>query len=483
MNLFYNPYNGKDKNEFEKKSVEYFHEDRSCFKGNNLKYLVLFSRESLSNDTYISDFNDTISHLCDSGLKPSDIVFAYYNNYSKKTFSKKELGNLKKLDMCAKSLGVTAGVFDYKDVFDYQSVANADKIIKEQANAIKKNNYSPLEKLLHSYLIVSNREYEDENKRTDNLSISRSVYGVLNGDKIVCAGFSEYIKALVNEIDDPNLTVFANNISVQNYKKGKIDNGPHQNNIVYIKDDKYKIDGFYYLDATWDEGEKETLHFFLLEIDNVKNIKSYSTKIEMRDFYEELVKKRNRISKYRAQKNKGKISHREPKDRSIINYYKTVPWSRYGSLSSCKLNLMKEIEFVDVDDPSDTLLSKFLLSRQDFKDYVVLYETMHNVKNSNLGFDKLLEKNAKIAEEDITKLNTMYNDKALFKYLKKHSPHIDVGPIQNALQKVLTAMYPKKSKDEISKKVYDVIKDNIVSAKNENFNNAKTIWTELEDLK
>ena len=108
---------------------------------------------------------------------------------------------------------------------------------------------------------------------------------------------------------------------------------------------------------------------------------------------------------------------------------------------------------------------------------------MHNLKNSNLGFDKLLEKNAKIAEEDITKLDTMYNDKALFKYLKKHSPHIDVGTIQNALQKVLTAMYPKKTKDEISKKVYDVIKDNIVSAKKENFNNAKTVWTELEDLK
>ena len=483
MNLFYEPYNGEDEKEFEKKSVEHFHEDRSYFKGNNLKYLVLFNRESLSSDTYVSDFNDTISHLCDSGLKPSDIVFGYYNNYSKKTFSKKELGNLKMLDMRAKSLGVTAGVYDYRDVFDYQSVANADKIIKEQANAIKKNDYSPLEKLLHAYLTVSNREFKYEYKGLDGVSASRSVYGVLNSEKIVCVGFSEYLKALVNETNDPNLTVFANNISVQSYNKGKIDPGLHHNNIVYIKDDKYKIDGFYYLDATWDDGEKERLNFFLLDIDNVKNIKSYSKKIKMRDFYEELAKNKNRRSKFRVKKNKSKISYRESKDKSIVNYYITMPRSWYSSLSSCKLNLMKEIKLVDVEDPSDKLLSKYLLSRQDFKDYVVLYETMHNLKNSNLSFDKLLEKNAKIAEEDITKLNTMYNDKALFKYLKKHSPHIDVGPIQNALQKVFTAMYPQKTKDEISKKVYEVIKENIRTAKKSHFKNDKTVWTELEDLK
>lgn len=485
MNLFYEPnYDNKDLNEYIKKSVEHFHKYRSYFKGNNAKYLTLTDRKSLSSDTYISDFNDAILHLCDAGLKPSDIIFGHYNNYNKKTFTQKELSNLKKLAMCAKSLGVTAGVYDYMDVFDYQSVANADKTLKEQANAIRKNDYSPLEKLLHAYLVVSNREYTHED-RNDNLSSSRSVYGVLNSDKIVCAGFSEYIKALVNEIDDPNLTVFANSISMQRYSKGKVKPDLHQNNVVYIKDDKYKIDGFYYLDATWDNGKRETQHFLLLDIDNIKSIQDRGPKLNIKEFYSEWDRDDNNKQRYRdKQKKKYEYFPKKYKERRTRNYNATYhDLLTYSSLSKSRLNLMAEIELVDVDDPSDKLLSRYLLSRQDFKDYVVLYETMHNLKNSNLGFDKLLEKNAKIAEEDITKLNTMYNEKALFKYLKKHSPHVDVGPIQNALQKVYTVMYPEKTKDEVSKKVYNVIKGNIKMAKKSHFKNDKTVWTELEDLK
>ena len=127
-------------------------------------------------------------------------------------------------------------------------------------------------------------------------------------------------------------------------------------------------------------------------------------------------------------------------------------------------------------------MNEYLISRQDFKDYILLKETMHGLKRSGISFDALLEKNAKLVEEDITQTNTFNNKREIFKYLKQHSPHIDIGPIQNALQTVFTAINPDKKKDEISKIVYETLKHNIGDAKDYYYNN-NTLWTECEDLK
>ena len=78
--------------------------------------------------------------------------------------------------------------------------------------------------------------------------------------------------------------------------------------------------------------------------------------------------------------------------------------------------------------------------------------------------------------------NIIFNKKDVFKYLDRHSPHIDIGPIQNALQTVFTAQNPEKPKDEISKMVYETLRYNIKESKDYFYDN-KTIWTECEDLK
>ena len=474
MNFYRAIYEGGDFDEFFKTSINEYRQFRSKIKGNNAKYMITCKREVLADDNHFSKFYDLVRELMNFGLKPSDIVFGFHNNYNKKTFSQKELDNLKAIDTFAKALGVKAGVYDYDNVFDYQSVAKADKIIKEQANLIKKNGYSPLEALLHAYLLTAKFKYNDENEEFDDLSISRSVYGILNSDKIVCHGYSQYLKAIVNEIDDPNLKVFANSLASKNYDKGKVDSGFHSNNIAYIRDNKYKIDGFYYLDPTWDYAMKEnSLMFFMTEIGQIKNFVGnisdnfveLDRRYRSRDYYEGLSTART-AKKYK---------------------YKTTNWrssyhEKYASVSKDRLNMITELDSSIKLNTTDTLLSKYLLSRQDFKDYVVLYETLHNLKHSNLGFDKLLEKNAKIADEDITKLDTIYNTKALFKYLKQHSPHVDVGQMQNALQKVLGVMNPEKTKDEISKIVYETLKKNIKRSK-EWYNEQKTTWTECENLK
>ena len=468
MNIFYKKREDEeDIDEYYKNTVNDYKDERAYFKGNNLKYLVKSPRSNLSKKDFLTDFYNNIEKLTSLGLKPSDILFGYDNNYQKKTFTQAELNNLKKLEKIYKLSGVKVGIFDWLNIFDYKSVANADKIIKEKANEIKKNNYSPIEKLLHAYLIVSDREYMREDVNFDDPSKSRSVYGILNNKEIVCCGYSEYLRAIVNELGDENLKVFANAVATKYYEHAKLDLGWHQNNIVYIKDDKYKIDGFYYLDPTWDYKKKNSLNFFMLEINEIKNLFE-----EIAGWYKEreYARKKRPKSNYIGP-NKYKVK--------IKNYHMTSMFNRI-SISDKAGDVAREMKATLNSDTSDMLLSKYLLTRQDFKDYVILRETLDNKKyNKNLSFDEFLKKNAELVEKDITHTYTFNNDRKIFKYLKHHSPHVDIGTVQNALQVVFKAINPKLTKDDISKNVYEIINQNIKSGHKYYYDNT-SLWTECE---
>ena len=482
MNYFYrsyNPENYKNNDEtdvsddelysrYMQEILNSYYSDRSKFKNNNLKFLRLFPRELLSEDDCVKASIDNIWYYLSWNIKPSNLVFGINNNYQKKTFSQKELDNLSKIEKVAKKFGVTVGVFDYEDVFTYNEVANADRIIKENVSEINKHNFSTLEKLLYAYLLVSAKLYNKEIEEKESSSQSRSIYGVLNSDKIVCTGFANYLKAISKELNDNNLKVFSNFVKtkiVENNANTKF--GLHENNIVYIKDDKYKIDGFYYLDPTWDsiKNGKNLLSYFLLEIGQIKSnldkqIIDYFKDKKQVDFNEE------------PQRN---VKHKD----NFLNNYSFV---KYASVSQDKLDFGPEKFLFNDDTITDELLSKYLMTRQDFKDYILLKETMNNFKHSNMPFDKFLEKNSEIIKNDILETKIINNHKDLFKYLKQHSPHVDIGTIQNALQTVFSSTNPDKTKDEISKMVYNTLKSNIIEGK-ETFNGNQTMWTECEELK
>lgn len=120
------------------------------------------------------------------------------------------------------------------------------EVYNKLLNLIKpaiKNNYSPAESIYYIYNLVKQRIYTEEQKE-ENYSKSRSITEVLNGDKIVCSGYSNLIAALANLIDIP--------VEVS-YWEDCFDNLPgHTANIVYLNDPKYNICGIYAIDATWD---------------------------------------------------------------------------------------------------------------------------------------------------------------------------------------------------------------------------------------
>lgn len=128
-------------------------------------------------------------------------------------------------------------------------------MIKNQGDEILSLNLSPMETIMYTYDIVRNRVYKDENEDDDKY-ISRDLNSILTGDKIVCAGFANYFSALLHYT------------GIKCYKTGTTlkddpNESGHERNVIYVKDDKYNIDGVYYFDTTWDSKRKNETNQFL----------------------------------------------------------------------------------------------------------------------------------------------------------------------------------------------------------------------------
>ena len=119
------------------------------------------------------------------------------------------------------------------------SIATFKKTLKkidEIVINIKKLDLSPIEQIMFAYDIVKDKEYKTEDEN-ESVHESRDLSLSLLGDKIVCAGYSNILKTILDKLGIKNSVYVLND---------------HQRNIAYVKDDKYEIDGVYYFDATGD---------------------------------------------------------------------------------------------------------------------------------------------------------------------------------------------------------------------------------------
>lgn len=126
------------------------------------------------------------------------------------------------------------------------------KTLDKMAEEIKQYDFSPLEQIMYAYDITKNRVYQKEGKDED-LSVSRDLSSSLLGDKIVCLGYARIFNTLLYK-----LGIESNEVILISEPTG------HARSEIYIKDEKYGIDGVYYFDPTWDSKRKdnETEHLF-----------------------------------------------------------------------------------------------------------------------------------------------------------------------------------------------------------------------------
>ncbi len=133
---------------------------------------------------------------------------------------------------------------------------------------------SPFEKYLAAYKLVTSFAKYAMEEDPNEWNISRSVYDITNQDgeiKIVCAGYVNLLIELLERMG----------IKTALYWPVRIQNDSlyydHARLIIYLKDEKYGIDGIYMSDPTWDSKwdnnlPKNTYNYFLLSRPEIKKI-------------------------------------------------------------------------------------------------------------------------------------------------------------------------------------------------------------------
>ena len=241
-------------------------------------------------------------------------------------------------------------------------------IIKNIAEYIKKYNFSPIEQLMYLYDKVRERMYVRENKE-ESYTESRDLTKVLTGNKIVCAGYANIIDAIVKML---NFSSFKNYIIHKNKDVG------HVLNAIYVKDDKYNINGIFYFDATWDSKRDNTndyLYSYKYFAKNKSTIEGYQkhlfTNVDLNGYSDKMVD--NFIEKVNSK------GIREV-DKNIINTINTLSKLVYGETLIKALMCMPE-----------NLVPDFLKCEFNKEDIIEKVKYLDSLLNQEIDCDTMLK--------------------------------------------------------------------------------------------
>lgn len=171
------------------------------------------------------------------------------------------------------------------DWYELNDVIGAQEQIEVFTDYLKSLDASPFEKYLIIYDFLTNRVYKEEKTMSAK---SRDVVSVLNGDNIVCVGYAKMLERLCNEV---GIDCYQQGSVVYSREDGEFLGG-HANNLIRMKDEKYGIDGLFYVDACWDsvgrgKEHKKTYSYCLLPLEDKDKIKERNVEVDsgLRLFY------------------------------------------------------------------------------------------------------------------------------------------------------------------------------------------------------
>lgn len=274
-------FSSKNKKPFDKCVDDYKKMKYYNAKKYNANFVYLLDEKDLFNENIEKEVKTIITKLWFSGIRKDEYTISFNHQTMSGNLNGKALASLCNLEKRFKR--VNFGIENVDKTWKTDEIAQSNAKLDEIANKIKQKDMSPVEMLLSAYLEVTKRPYNGE-KNEVSIFRSRTIYGVLNSDKIVCVGYTELFKEIVSRLDLPNVKMFLNmvNVTWSKYSDG------HQNMIIYLKDDKYGLDGYYYFDPTFDsvkDGDKQPrLSFFMLPISEIKNTMGYKLKELENDF-------------------------------------------------------------------------------------------------------------------------------------------------------------------------------------------------------
>ncbi len=133
---------------------------------------------------------------------------------------------------------------------DVNQTIKATKKINDWVDEIKNARVdgmelTPFEKFLYAYEIVTQFQYIEEDKG-DNSNLSRHIINVLNGNRIVCAGYEAIFRHILNRLD-----INCSRLLLYNTNR----DGGHGASLVYLNDPVYNINGIFVSEPTWGAGK------------------------------------------------------------------------------------------------------------------------------------------------------------------------------------------------------------------------------------
>lgn len=163
-----------------------------------------------------------------------------------KHFTVSEFEKLIDIEEAVKGDGIDFFISENELLFTLNETLMAYQKAREYTEFVKKSGASPFEMYLMIYGYIASFAYKENE---ENFWTSRGMISVLSGDDIVCVGYAELLLFMLEEVG-----IKANIQTATIEENGQTFN--HMNNIVFLKDEKYKIDGVYYADCCWDAIDK-----------------------------------------------------------------------------------------------------------------------------------------------------------------------------------------------------------------------------------
>ena len=153
-------------------------------------------------------------------------------------FVKERYGDIDNIRFYIEGNTLSIDIDEYRQTIEY---------IQGIIELVISHRLSPLEKMLYAYDIVRDRVYKLESGDESPYK-SRDLTQVIVGDRIVCAGFSKILGAVLTELGIRNMVQLLRN---------NVEGNGHARNVCYIRDDKYGVEGIYYMDTTFGSKKRE----------------------------------------------------------------------------------------------------------------------------------------------------------------------------------------------------------------------------------
>lgn len=157
-----------------------------------------------------------------------------------------------------------------------------EKILYELISPAKE--MSPFEKYIFAYNIT--KKYKKYNENHEDKNKARNLYDILENEYMVCVGFSTMLGDLLTKLGISNTSYSISvDTSYDNIQERDVtvseqiptNVGGHSRRMIYLKDEKYNLDGYYVSDPTWDNDLKKDLYnHMVMTHEEMTNTKRYN---------------------------------------------------------------------------------------------------------------------------------------------------------------------------------------------------------------